>query len=907
MFQAIYCIIVRDIIVVKRVVHVKGNLIKKTVMTILEYEALKKAINEATRKLESQKELFTSTYENIEEMITAVATTLQRYGVPQADPIITEFNDNVIGGGDYQHQYYDGSGNLVPGVSGVWNYQSKAGQLNNDQHYSNTTNAYFEFRFTGTKIEWYSEKFPWHGISEISIDGVVDDTADQYNATELLDQLLYTSGTLTNGPHVIKIRVTGTRNASNTNGTSYVVHDKFKVYSTLVPPTAEPDDDLYDYIVSPTGVASAPGTRDNPTSVAVAQGAPAGSVIGMLAGTYRTTITPTNSGTSGNLITWMAIPGNTVIVSGLEQVAEGGWSVHDAVNYPGVYKKTVTLPTTGHQSSLTSNTSILANQIFKDGEMQFEATSRQIDSVDDLFLKTKWKALAQAAFQPTYLDDSALNGKNLTGATVNIQGWFATDSRTITSQSGNRVNYSSYAGGGDGYKYRRWYTISNHLQLCTRDRYWHYQGGILYYKQPGGGTPTGLEHKARNWGFDLRSKSYIKVTGINFKGCEPCTGNDSTNYNTFDNIKATYTNHIVAQNVYQWQGVGMTRQCGMKLTGTGNVLINSEISYASTQGVWIGANGRVENNYIHHIGYDGGWGAGVDLWGEGTSVAPVDNVVITRNTIAYTTRSSVSLGYGFAELDHRRFRNMDISYNDFSKWCLFSDDGGAIYSWGYRDHSNSRCHHNWFHDDGFVLNPLNLPQAGRLDGIAVAFYMDQGAGPFTVDHNIFWNVCQSFLGDAADVYSQFEFKGGATPPGYRFNGGCLYYNNTFWSNSPTTYTSYVAAGKSETFRNNISRKQLNFNWGNGSSNVAYALLQNSQTFPQGTPSNTVQNTNPLFVGGSLTSPQDYFELQAGSAAVNTGLVITGITDGAIGAPDKGGYERSAGKWIPGRTPVAYEP
>jgi hypothetical protein len=526
--------------------------------------------------------------------------------------------------------------------------------------------------------------------------------------------------------------------------------------------------------------------------------------------------------------------------------------------------------------------------------MQFEASTRNLTTINDLFDKYKWKALSAANFPSTSATDAIFSGKSLAGATAVIQGWFAVDSRTVSSQSSNTITFPGYSDNtSGGQQYRRWIYVSNDLDLLDQAMEWHYDGTYLYLWQTGGGTPTGtIEFKARNWGFDLRGRSYITIEDISFKGCEPVTGNDQTNFITVDNIRSTYANHSVAHQTYRWQGVGMTRQMGLKLTGTNNILRDSEISYSSSQGVWIGANGRVENCYIHHIGYDGGWGAGIDLWGEDQ----VNNITITRNTISHTSRSSVSLGYAFTEFTNLRTLNLTISYNDFSEWCLFSDDGGALYTWGFRDHTGSTVHHNWFHDAGFVLNPLNLPVPGRLDGIAVAFYTDQGGGPFTVHHNVFWNNVEipvsgspsytnGWDSDAADVYTQPTFQGGAG--GYRNNGGSKFYNNTFWSNAPWTGKSNPNNTPPEPFRNNIMRRTWNF-------------------FPASSPdlggegSNIYNNAvNPLFNGGSLATPEIYFGLQSGSPAVNTGISISGITTDAVGTPDKGAYERTVTPWVPG--------
>jgi len=634
-----------------------------------------------------------------------------------------------------------------------------------------------------------------------------------------------------------------------------------------------------DYYVGGSGASdNNPGTATQPfaTIQKAASVAKAGDVVNIRGGVYRETIVPSSGST------FKSDNGANVIISGLNELGNDGWSVHNG----GIYKKSITLPVNGYASNITSTTSLLANQLFRNGDMMIEARWPKVANAEELFDQLKGrKFLPASAFGATSLNDASIPvpAPGLTGATMICNGWFVTESRTITSHSGSTLSYNAiWSDPNAGPRVRRNYYVTGKLALLTQQKEWHYENGTLYFWQEGGGSPTGVEYKARNWGFDLRGKSNVNIVGLTFKGCDPVNGDDNTNNNVVDNIRATFTNHNVRHDVLRWQGVGMTRQMGLKLTGKGNVLKNSEISWSASGAVWIGADGRVENNLIHHIGYDASFCYGVDLWGEDH----VNNVVLTRNTVHTTSRGCFGMGYMFTEFDHRRSLNKEISYNDCYNWGLLNQDGGAIYAWGYQDHTGSRIHHNWFHDAGFKANPLGI----TLDGIQVAVYFDQGSGPFTVDHNVFWGNCENLKQDASDVYDQQSFNGGAG--GARNNGGSKFYNNTFWSNAPMTYTTYCNT-PADMMRNNISRKTLNFNWGKGTSNVANALLT---------------GTNPQFQGGDLGSLKGlYFRLSTGSPARNAGVAVPGITDGAVGAPDIGAYEFGGEEWVPGYRAVSVTP
>ena len=132
-----------------------------------------------------------------------------------------------------------------------------------------------------------------------------------------------------------------------------------------------------------------PGSATQPfaTIQKAASVAVAGDVIKIRSGTYRETIVP-NSGTAGNPIIFQPDAGATVVISGLNVVDNAGWTVHSGQ----IYKKSITLPVNGYQQTLSSNTTIVANQIFKDGSMMFEARWPKISRESDLMDQHKWRS-----------------------------------------------------------------------------------------------------------------------------------------------------------------------------------------------------------------------------------------------------------------------------------------------------------------------------------------------------------------------------------------------------------------------------------------------------------------------------------------------------------------------------------
>lgn len=96
----------------------------------------------------------------------------------------------------------------------TWATASNALDYQSDNHYSATTGSYYQVRFNGTQIKLYSEKDTVMGIVGVSIDGGTETMVDTYSATHTGNTLVYTSPTLSAGQHTMKVRVTGTKNAS---------------------------------------------------------------------------------------------------------------------------------------------------------------------------------------------------------------------------------------------------------------------------------------------------------------------------------------------------------------------------------------------------------------------------------------------------------------------------------------------------------------------------------------------------------------------------------------------------------------------------------------------------------------------------------------------------------------------
>lgn len=679
-----------------------------------------------------------------------------------------------------------------------------------------------------------------------------------------------------------------------------------------------PETDEFDIYVDDDAVDDiAAGTIGDPykTIQAASNAAVAGQTIGIRAGIYRQTIVAKTG------VTYAEYTGETATISGFEVIPNTGWTVYSG----NIYQKTITLPVNGYNTSTSLipeanlNTTIFANQLIRNDVMQIEARYPDIDiegtyGTDDYLRRNEYReGLSLTDFGVSQITDATMSSTvaapGLIGATLVSNGWIAQESRTITGHSSNTISWTpgiwpsstpTDPNNTNNWMRKRFY-VTNDLQLLNMAGEWHYQSGTLYYWQPGGGTISGtVQYKARNWGFDVRDKQNVTIKDLNFIGCDAAHGNLATSGVIIDGITAVLSNHHVRHDVVLWQGVGMSRQFGIKLIGTNNTIKNSNIGYGGSQAIWIGAGGRVENNYIHDVGYVGYWANGCSPWDNITS----GGLKFLRNTTENTGRSGFDFGFNFhygdqagSPLKSQKF-DFEIAYNDFQGWGSICQDVGGTYAWGQNDLFGLDYHHNWFHNS-------HAPDASDV-GLNVGIYFDQSTGPGRIHHNVVWAA------GAADMYHETHndprpLKAGTS--WIRPYPLMDIYNNTFMNMSgfgvdnasgafPRSFITYEGSPFDKQ-RNNIYGSQRIMNYG---SDVANSIST---------------GTNPQFLYGNGQSSDAadiatykglYFQLSSTSPArgigVNNYAGVTGtITDAHT---DAGAYPygaTGAALWVPGYSVV----
>jgi beta-galactosidase GanA len=104
--------------------------------------------------------------------------------------------------------------------SGAWSHVGAeqsytAGEYHQTESFSNTTGDSLSVPFTGTGIRWIASKAANHGLADVYLDGTKVATVDTYGPSTVNQQVQWSASGLADGPHTLKIVVTGQRNPSS--------------------------------------------------------------------------------------------------------------------------------------------------------------------------------------------------------------------------------------------------------------------------------------------------------------------------------------------------------------------------------------------------------------------------------------------------------------------------------------------------------------------------------------------------------------------------------------------------------------------------------------------------------------------------------------------------------------------
>jgi hypothetical protein len=114
---------------------------------------------------------------------------------------------------------------------GSWTTYTAPGLSGGSHMFSNATGNEYAVAFTGTRLDLVAMTGPKFGIASVSVDGGTPVDVDFYSADTATRQLVFSTGDLTSGAHVVRVTVTGRKNASATD--TYVGLDAALVAGTL--------------------------------------------------------------------------------------------------------------------------------------------------------------------------------------------------------------------------------------------------------------------------------------------------------------------------------------------------------------------------------------------------------------------------------------------------------------------------------------------------------------------------------------------------------------------------------------------------------------------------------------------------------------------------------------------------
>jgi hypothetical protein len=225
----------------------------------------------------------------------------------------------------------------------------------------------------------------------------------------------------------------------------------------------------------------------------------------------------------------------------------------------------------------------------------------------------------------------------------------------------------------------------------------------------------------------------------------------------------------------------------------------------------------------------------------GLDLARSVGAVVSHCTISRTGRDGIQ---------HHGSKRIRIEYCDIFHANLINNDSGAIYAWG-TDGEGGIIAYNWVHDN--------------TGDSTVGIYLDNFDKNFIVHHNLVWNCSGSGIRMNSDAINHLVANNTIQQVREPFGTYC--------------YAGYTPTMKGTRVLNNLVNEAMN--------------PKDPREFVQGELGPELSHCAPGAVD------QDGCPTE-GSAAIDAGLEIAGITDAFQGqAPDLGAYEFGGPRWTAG--------
>jgi beta-mannanase len=421
-------------------------------------------------------------------------------------------------------------------------------------------------------------------------------------------------------------------------------------------------------------------------------------------GEYHETVVPARSGTETLPITFISAEGEKVTVSGASPVT--GWIHHDG----NIWKA-------GMEWSLGRN-----NQVFYNGQMLHEARwpSRNGDDImvpEGAFISRADTMGITCDYFPGSFAETDWAG-TITWVMANskwtswsrpVEGYDANKKKITFRVPDFSAGKMSPAFPRDSYlgDHGDEFYLANNFAFLDHPGEWFFNEDekMLYLIPPDGTDPNNnlVTAKKRVTAFDLEGKSFIHVTGIDIHAST--INMENAGYCSISNMRARYISHSRGGNTSYYLG----EKTGINVTGTGNVIRDSEIAFSVEHGIFLGGTSNsVINCHIHNINYYGCYGTPVRVTGYKN--------MVSHCTIHESGRDGIQSS-GLAHLiKHNRVFNVGRIAHDLGMFYTVGNDGGG-----------TEIRHNVFHD--------NLSE-----GLQFGLYLDNFTSNYVCHHNIVWGV-----------------------------------------------------------------------------------------------------------------------------------------------------------------------
>jgi hypothetical protein len=518
--------------------------------------------------------------------------------------------------------------------------------------------------------------------------------------------------------------------------------------------------------VSPVGNDSNPGTRDKPLATPAgartavrkiaATGLKAPVKVLLASGTYELAeplvLGPEDSGTEQHAVTWSALPGQTVVLSGGRRVP--GW----AKGKGEVWETTVPGVKEGKW---------YFRQLWVDGRRAVRARTPNAGA-NPPCLQLKGAELSKDLKTHTYGFPAGIlkDWKNLPDVEAVVVGnWEITRkffqavdaSADVAQMAGPHARPHEAIGPAAG----RWFFIENALEALDEPGEWYLdrQTGVLSYWPRAGEDMAKVEVVAPRLTrlLEVKGKADKPVRNLHFRGISFLHADWAPPPGGYLGIQACHFASGTAWNKGAWGRIDAAIRwdnadscsledcniahlggCGIELVTrcARNVLQGNRIFDISGNGVMLGGptaeaevpkDNRIANNHVHSCGCD--YYGAVGIW-----VGFAQRTAIAHNEVHDLPYTGISLGWQWNPKPTPARENT-IEYNHIHDVMTRLGDGGGIYTLGLQPGSVVRGNH--IHS----VRRSSFAQAAPNNGM----FLDEGTTGFTFEGNLIHDTAHTPL------------------------------------------------------------------------------------------------------------------------------------------------------------------